>query len=211
MVKPSKVTKSMATAPEPRTLLPHEIVLSPNIQNAIGVLAWSKFAGEPDLSELVKELRDQVKAVADGNMRPVETMLFGQAMALQTMFTNLARRAATNDTLKQLQINMTLALKCQAQCRATLEALAEIKNPRQVAFVKQANIANQQQVNNGPRAVSEPMRAGAHAHAEENSSVKNELLEASNGQRLDGGAQSAAGRVDQNVEAMAAGQRTAHG
>ena len=40
--------------------------------------------------------------------------------------------------------------KRQAQCRATLEALAEIKNPRPVAFVKQANISGgHQQVNNG--------------------------------------------------------------
>jgi len=29
----------------------------------------------------------------------------------------------------------------QSQCRTTLEALAEIKNPRAVAFLKQANIA----------------------------------------------------------------------
>lgn len=43
-----------------------------------------------------------------------------------------------------------MALKAQAQCRATLEALAEIKNPRPVAFVKQANISGEhQQVNNG--------------------------------------------------------------
>ena len=41
-------------------------------------------------------------------------------------------------------------LKAQAQCRATLEALAEIKNPHPVAFVKQANISSgHQQVNNG--------------------------------------------------------------
>jgi len=30
-----------------------------------------------------------------------------------------------------------LALKAQAQCRATLQTLAEIKNPHPVAFVKQ--------------------------------------------------------------------------
>lgn len=37
---------------------------------------------------------------------------------------------------------LRLALKAQAQCRATLQTLAEIKNPRPVAFVKQANIAH---------------------------------------------------------------------
>ena len=43
-----------------------------------------------------------------------------------------------------------LALKAQAQCRATLETLATIKNPP-VVYARQANIAaGRQQVNNGP-------------------------------------------------------------
>ena len=41
-----------------------------------------------------------------------------------------------NDGLKQFQVYLSLALKAQAQCRATPEALAEIKNPRPIAFVK---------------------------------------------------------------------------
>ena len=43
---------------------------------------------------------------------------------------------------------MRLALRAQAQCVNTLRVLNEYKNP-QVVFAKQANIANQQQVNNG--------------------------------------------------------------
>jgi hypothetical protein len=35
---------------------------------------------------------------------------------------------------------MRLALKAQSQCRTTVEALGELKNPQPVAFVKQANI-----------------------------------------------------------------------
>jgi hypothetical protein len=45
--------------------------------------------------------------------------------------------------------------KPQAQCRATIEALAEIKNPRPVAFVKQANIAQ------GPQQVNNRIESGA--------------------------------------------------
>ena len=83
-------------------------------------------------------------------MRPVEAMLYGQAVTLETIFTSLARRATSQEYLKQFQAYLGLALKAQAQCRATLEALAEIKNPRPVAFVKQANISGgHQQVNNG--------------------------------------------------------------
>ena len=215
--KVSKVTKTApaASAPQTRALEPHEILLSPSVQNAVGVLSWCKFAGEPDLGELIANLREQAKHVADGNMRPVEAMLYGQALALQTMFTSLSRRAAANDGLKQFQVNLTLALKAQAQCRATLEALAEIKNPRSVAFVKQANIAQQQQVNNAVSSKGSnetgPVRAGAPAHAEENSGVKNELLEAPNGQRLDTGAQSATSSADQDLEPVGTSQRAAHG
>ena len=55
--------------------------------------------------------------------------------------------------MNQLDANLRLALKAQAQCRATLEALAAIKNPQPVFFVRQANIAHgPQQVNNGATA-----------------------------------------------------------
>jgi len=43
---------------------------------------------------------------------------------------------------------MRLALRAQNQCQATLRTLGEIKSPKNVAFVKQANIAKNQQVNN---------------------------------------------------------------
>ena len=142
-----------ATTPEKRTLKPHEVVLSPTIQSAVAIEAWSKFAGTVDLADLVDDLRERIKKVQGGDMQPVEAMLFGQAMTLQTIFTNLARKAQAQEYLKQFQVNLTLALKAQAQCRATLEALAEIKNPRPVAFVKQANISGgPQQVNNGDAA-----------------------------------------------------------
>ena len=139
-----------ATTPDKRTLEPHELVLSPTIQSAIGIQAWGKFAGEVDLAELLKDLRERVEKVQGGDMRPVEAMLFGQAVTLETIFTSLARRATSQEYLKQFQAYLGMALKAQAQCRATLEALAEIKNPRPVAFVKQANISGgHQQVNNG--------------------------------------------------------------
>ena len=139
-----------ATTPDKRHLEPHELVLSPTIQSAIGIQAWGKFAGEVDLAELLKNLREQVQKVQGGDMRPVEAMLYGQAVTLETIFTSLARRATSQEYLKQFQAYLGLALKAQAQCRATLEALAEIKNPRPVAFVKQANISGgHQQVNNG--------------------------------------------------------------
>lgn len=201
-----------ATTPDKRTLKPHELVLSPTIQSAVAIEAWSKFAGTVDLAELVDDLRERVKKVQGGDMQPVEAMLMGQAMTLETIFTSLARRATSQEYLKQFQTYLGMALKAQAQCRATLEALAEIKNPRPVSFVNQANITNgPQQVNNGSTQAGTRAPAHfAHAHAEQNAGRKNELLEHQHGNYLDTGAQGTAGGADTHLEAVEAGQRAAH-
>lgn len=206
---PAKKAAPVATKTVKVTLKPHEIVLSSNTQNAVGIHSWSKFAGEADLQGLVDDLGEQTAKVQDGDMRSVEGMLYRQAKTLETMFTSLARRAANNEGLKQFQVNLTLALKAQAQCRATLEALAEIKNPRPVQFVKQANMTTgPQQVNNGT-AVGElrPQYAQAHPHAGDFQGSPNKLLEADHGQRMDTRAAQAAGRADSHMETVGASHR----
>lgn len=213
--KPTKarkaVPRSSAMAPTDRVPKAHELVLSPTIQNAIGIHAWSKFAGETDLVETVADLRKQVKELQAGDMGRVEAMLYGQAVTLQTIFTSLARKTVAQEYLKQFQVNLTLALKAQAQCRATLQALAEIKNPRLVSFVQQANIAHgPQQVNNGGGVEIGAVRAGTQAHAGENSGAQNELLEHQHGNFLDTGSQGQAGRADRKLEAVATRHRSAH-
>ena len=60
-----------ATTPDKRTLEPHELVLSPTIQSAVGIQAWGKFAGEVDLAKLLDDLRTRVEKVQGGDMRPV--------------------------------------------------------------------------------------------------------------------------------------------
>ena len=163
---------------------PHEILLGPAVQNAVAISDWGKYAGEVDLSALAEDLRKMSDKVKAGNMGAVESLLFGQAMALQTMFTSLARRSALNagQHIDASETYMKLALKAQSQCRATLETLAIVKNPQ--PYIKQANITNgPQQVNNGVPVAS---------HAEKNESLQNELLEDSHGGTyLDSGAASA--------------------
>jgi hypothetical protein len=119
----------------------------------------------------------------------------------------LARRAASQEYLKQFETHLALALKAQAQCRATLTALADIKNPRPVSFVQQANIANgPQQVNNG---TAKPDQY-AQAHAEKSAVAQNELLEHQHGNTLDAGTQGETGRVGRKVEALAPRHRAAN-
>ncbi|WP_347814169.1 hypothetical protein [Paraburkholderia sp. BL10I2N1] len=131
-------------------------------------------------------------------------MLATQANTLDMIFNHLAHKAAYSEYLNQFQAHLTLALKAQAQCRATLEALAEIKNPRPLAFVKQANIANgPQQVNNGTPAATQGGNAPPEPHARgKNGETANKLLESNDGERMDAGTAGATGRSNPALETV---------
>jgi hypothetical protein len=180
----------------------HDLVTTPSAQNSAALEPWAVF-GELDLSKLVIELRNQTRTVSnEGDMRAPEAMLYGQAVALQTIFTALSRRAALNvgEYMNAAERYLRLALKAQAQCRATLETLHEMKNPRPVAFVRQANIAHgPQQVNNGPSSQDVPDSAGARAG--KSASEPNELIEdGTHGiTEVDARAAAATGRTDQGL------------
>jgi len=151
----------------------------PNTTAAAVIETYGKPLGEQSLSILTDMLRDQSKAVTKGDLEQCETMLIGQASALQAIFMNLSRRAALNmgEYLGASETYLRLALKAQSQCRATLETLAAIKNPAQLAFIRQANIGQAVQVNNGP--------APTAARARKNESQPSKLLEASHDEGLD--------------------------
>ncbi|MES2355197.1 MAG: hypothetical protein V4568_12515 [Pseudomonadota bacterium] len=159
--------------------------------------------GEIDLTEAASVMKEKTDKVKGGDLSEIEATLITQAATLDAIFNELARRAALNmgEYLSATESYLRLALKAQGQCRATLETLAEIKNPRPVAFVKQANIANgPQQVNNGEQHFAPSTRT--HACAGNSVNQSNELLEASNGERLDTGTTSTASGVNKELEAV---------
>ena len=145
------------------------------------------YGGQLDTPELVGCLRALASNVNGGDLRQVETMLFDQAVALQSLFSRLVERGMKADLLPHFEAYMRLALRAQAQSTRTLEVLATVKNPP-VVFAKQANIAQQQQVNNGPAVPA--MRARNPAPAQ------SKLLETLPDERLDFGTQGAASGAD---------------
>ena len=103
-----------------------------------------------DMSEMSRTIKADVDKVNKDDLSGLVGMLVSQAHTLQLMFTHLARRANGFEQLKQYQAFMNMALKTQAQSRATIQAVADLKFPRQVIVTKQANISQgHQQVNNG--------------------------------------------------------------
>jgi hypothetical protein len=148
-----------------------KIALQPSANAAAVISEYGKSFGEQDINALIDALIVTFDDVNKGDMKRCESMLMGQAYALQSIFMSFSRRANNQEYLKSVETYLRLALKAQSQCRATLETLATIKNPP-VIFAKQANISSgHQQVNNGVPA----------SHAEKNNFSPNELLEAQDG------------------------------
>ena len=129
-----------------------QLALSSELQAAAVMQGFQKnvMGGDVDLEALVKGIIETTNQVKDDDLHRLESMLVSQATSLQSIFTDLARKAQAQTYLKHFETYLGLALKAQAQSRATITALGELKNPRQATFVKQANIAHgPQQVNNG--------------------------------------------------------------
>lgn len=109
---------------------------------------------------LFSELLAISSRVSSGDMSEMEAMLVAQAYATNSVFARLAQLAAIQPNPKRHDGLMALALKAQASSRATITALAELKNPRQAVFAKQANVTSgPQQVNNGVATSHQPANA----------------------------------------------------
>lgn len=68
-----------------------------------------------------------------GNMALANRLLAAQALTLDNIFTEMARRMAANmgEYLGATETYARIAMKAQAQSRATLEALAKLHQPRE--------------------------------------------------------------------------------
>lgn len=182
-----------------------EVSLSPVTNNAVTARTYAKGnMGELGINECIEVLNARCAQVHGGSLADAESLLVSQAVALDTIFNELARRASFNlgAHLGAVETYLRLALKAQSQCRTTIEALAEIKNPRSVAFVRQANIANgPQQVNNGIAAQYARARAGAGNQ----NPAQSKLLEAStDGEWMDTGATGETGGSDKEMATVGA-------
>ncbi|MFP5374528.1 MAG: hypothetical protein ACLGHW_06475 [Gammaproteobacteria bacterium] len=173
-----------------------ELSSSGIVGNASILGAMSRFTFEDySLTENTFALQRLIKASKAGDTGLADTLLVAQASVLNSIFLECTRRAANNmgEYPEAMETYMRLGLKAQSQCRATMESLSKIKNPPNATFVKQANIAHNQQVNNGQ---AEPART---------ETIRNtpiELLEEGHGEGVDASATGAPGRGDPHMETV---------
>lgn len=155
-------------------------VIDSAISASVSIQAFgSHLPGVGDINSTVEEVRRITAAVNSGDLSDLEGMLVAQAIALQTISANFMNRAQMQTAQRNLEAFFGMALKAQAQSRATLQALVDLKYPRQVVFAKNVGNLNNghQQINTGP--VTHEGKAGP---------AQNKQLEAGNGEWLDTGA-----------------------
>ncbi len=97
--------------------------------------------GSLDISSLYQSHKDKADKAAAGDLSHQRKMLAAQADALNSIFTEMARRAAANmgEYLGATETYLRLGLKAQAQCRATIEALDSLTSGR-VQTVKHVHV-----------------------------------------------------------------------
>lgn len=113
-------------------------LLQPAFKNAV---AASTFMGKmlgagddmPGLHDYATAVHLTAKGAAEGDLAIASQILASHALSLDAMFAEFARRSAMNmgEYINASERYGRLALKAQSNCRATLEALAKLHQPRE--------------------------------------------------------------------------------
>lgn len=112
-------------------------LLDPAFKNAAASAGFlDKMLGaleKPGVTDYADDLIAKADKAASGDLAMASRMLATQAVTLDAMFAELARRCAmnTDEYINAAERYGRLALKAQGNCRATLEALARLHQPRE--------------------------------------------------------------------------------
>ena len=144
-------------------------LLQPTVRAAVTIKGYAKSDVDLDLSGLIDSLTEETRACSEGDLKRPEAMLTAQAHTLDAIFNKLALLAINAKDMNQRESYLKLALRAQSQCRATLQALATVKNPPVMGYVRQANVSHgPQQVNNASATPNNVPRAGKSQSAKQN-------------------------------------------
>ena len=114
------------------------VFLAPDFRHGLAASAFvapltDKMADKPGLNDYADVIKARGARAEVGDLAFASRMLAAQATTLDAMFSELARRTAANmgEYINAADRYGRLALKAQSNCRATLEALAKLHQPRE--------------------------------------------------------------------------------
>lgn len=136
-IKPNNALTVEQTTEETGAQAMARKLLDPAFKNAAASAGFlDKMLGgieKPGVTDYADNLIAKADKAASGDLAMASRMLATQAVTLDAMFAELARRCAMNigDYINASERYGRLALKAQSNCRATLEALAKLHQPRE--------------------------------------------------------------------------------
>lgn len=103
------------------------------LNHAVAERGFGKLPGEPSFDDFGKAMQAKAKAAMGGDLTLATELLTAQALSLDALFGELARRATMNmgDYPLAAERYARLAFKAQSNSRAALEVLAKLHQPRE--------------------------------------------------------------------------------
>lgn len=146
MTKPKKTAKAdtpraitlEAYKDEPANVTMARGMVGPNLRHGIlskdiATKMAGKLPGDPQFDEFGAAIKQMAEAAQKGDKTMATAVLTAQALTLDMMFTELARRATMNfgDYPLAAERYARLAFKAQSNSRAAFETLAKLHQPRE--------------------------------------------------------------------------------
>ena len=146
------------------------------------------FVNDIGIDGLTSGLQDLAQKSDEEVVQHMKGMLLGQLTILDSLFNTFTKIASQRQPMKGQQIYSELALKSQNQARRTAMSVADLVSPKRTTFIRQQNIANNQQVNNydsGPAPQQADTDCQIPQNLEKISTIELLDLEVTGGERLD--------------------------
>ncbi|MFN5540156.1 MAG: hypothetical protein ACK481_08895 [Candidatus Melainabacteria bacterium] len=92
---------------------------------------------QPNNIDLYHELKNEVSNLLEADLNNLQRRLASQAIVLEKTSNTYLLKMTQSQYINQTEAYSKIALKAQEQARKTLATIAEIKNPKRIAFIKQ--------------------------------------------------------------------------
>jgi hypothetical protein len=102
---------------------------------------------ETILRDCTNVITAEAEKVKTGDLSGLESKLVSHTITLDAVFKCLINSAAKASAIPQIDTLLRLAFRAQAQARATVAVLHEMKFPKQASLIGQQNVTDQQQLN----------------------------------------------------------------
>lgn len=150
---------------------------------------------EPDVLDIATALKDRAEQIMSSDLCLIQKTLANQAVLMEIMANKYLIKMSQSEYINQTEAYAKIAFKAQDQSRKTLTALAEIKNPRRTAFIKQLQM---NQFNN-----NQSQEKSKNSSENENELNKKQLKEGEQYATLDIGRQNSAKPIMHGEQTLA--------